>query len=142
MSRRGLIDDIDDDAERLRFLDEILSELRDLAEDHIILIEGNKDRKALEALIGDGFESIEVQREGGPLAAAERVAASGRGAVILTDWDARGGRLAADLESYLRADGTEFDTSVRRRLSSVCRKDIKDVEALDSLYERLSSAVR
>ena len=125
------MDDIDDDAERLRFLDEILSELRDLAEDHIILIEGNKDRKALEALIGDGFESIEVQREGGPLAAAERVAASGRGAVILTDWDARGGRLAADL-----------DTSVRRRLSSVCRKDIKDVEALDSLYERLSSAVR
>ncbi len=141
MSRRGLMADIDDDEERLRYLEEVLSELRELAADHVILIEGNKDRRSLEHLIGPDFRSIEVQREGGPLAATERLLAHGDKAVILTDWDTRGGRLAADLESYLRFNGTEYDTSIRRRLSSVCRKDIKDVESLASLYDRLSESV-
>ena len=49
------------DRERLEMLDLVLDDLASLAEDHVILIEGKKDRAALEKLIGD-FRCIMVQR--------------------------------------------------------------------------------
>ena len=38
------------DADRLEFLEEILDELGDMCDTHIALIEGNKDRRALDNL--------------------------------------------------------------------------------------------
>ena len=123
------------DAERLESLESILDELQDM-DDYIILIEGNKDRRSLDNL-GITLQSIEVQREGGPLRSAERVRDLGKKAAILTDWDDRGDRIADDLKHHLTALCVQFDTSIRSRLRDVCIKDIKDVESLDSLYARL-----
>ena len=130
-----------DDSERFERLNEILSELDDLSKDNIILIEGSKDRRALKALGLDDIRCIEVQSEGGPLRAAERVHAEGCGAVVLSDWDTRGDRIASDLMCQLDALCVKYDISVRLALRSLCIKDIKDVESLDSFYFRLRSIV-
>ena len=124
------------DEERLELLDVVLDDLDSMAGDHIILIEGLKDKMSLERLIGE-FECFMVQREGGPLRAAEYVFEHGSKAVILTDWDNKGEYLAHELSVQLSALCAEYDTEIRRRLADLCRKDIKDVESLHSMYDRL-----
>ena len=126
------------DRERLDELTLIFDRLAELAEDHTILIEGNKDRRALEFL-GKDMDTIEVQREGGPIKAAERVSEGKRKAVILTDWDVRGNKIAEDLSIHLTALDVEYDTVIRSRLMDVCKKDIKDVESIPALCRRLES---
>jgi len=123
---------------RLEALEEALEELSSLSEDHIIIVEGMKDRGAL-ADLGISGETIAVQSEGGPLKVSEKVCASGKEAVILTDWDHKGEQIADELKRDLSALCVRFDTRIRSRLRDVCVKDIKDVESLPALYRRLSS---
>lgn len=127
------------DPERLEEIESILDELQDMSETHIALIEGNKDRRSLDNLGLHDLRTIEVQREGGPLRAAERLSGMGMKAIILTDWDDRGNRIEKDLRIQLDALCIPYDTVIRERLRDVCIKDIKDVESLDSLYRRLKS---
>ena len=128
------------DQERLEEIEGILDELQDMSGDHIALIEGNKDRRALNNLGLYDLRSIEVQREGGPLRSAERVSEMKLPAVILTDWDDRGNRIEHDLKEQLDALCVRYDTTIRERLRDICIKDIKDVESLDSLYKRLKQS--
>ena len=127
------------DRERLEMIDAVLDELSDMCQYSTILIEGRKDKAALEKLIGD-FECIMIQREGGPLRTAERLYESGDSAIILTDWDNKGESIAADMEYHLKTLGVKYDTDIRRRLADLCRKDIKDIESLDFLYARLETS--
>ena len=125
------------DAERFESLEEILDLLQEMSETHIALIEGNKDRRALDNLGLCDLRTIEVQREGGPLKAAETVSEMKKSAIILTDWDDRGNRIEQELRIQLDALCVKYDTEIRLRLRDLCIKDIKDVESLDSFYERL-----
>ena len=127
------------DAERLEALEGILDELGEMSDTHIALIEGNKDRRSLDNLGLCDLRSIEVQREGGPLKAAERLFEMRMPAVILTDWDDRGNRIEKELREQLDSLCIEYNTDIRSRLRDICIKDIKDVESLDSLYGRLRS---
>ena len=129
------------DAERFEALEEILNELQELSDDHIALIEGNKDRRALDNLGLYDLKTIEVQREGGPLKAAELVSELKLKAVILTDWDDRGNRIERELRDQLDAPCVVYNTEIRMRPRNICIKDIKDVESLDSLYKRLETIV-
>ena len=124
------------DDERLRRLDEILDRIQSMSSDHVILVEGKNDRRSLLDL-NLSLDTIEVQRDGGPLRAAEMVYESGKKAIILTDWDDRGDRLAKDLSEQLSALCISYDTNIRKYLRDICIKDIKDVESLHSLYVRL-----
>ena len=126
------------DAERFEYLNELLNIIQGMEEDHIILVEGKKDVSALHNL-GIDSDIICIQRDGGPLRAAEMLSEKGKKAIILTDWDDRGNRLAIDLEHHLTAMCVGFDKDVRERMKDVCIKDIKDVESLDSLYKRLEN---
>jgi Small primase-like proteins (Toprim domain) len=125
------------DDERLAAIVEVLQDLSDLAEDHILLVEGLRDKSALEALGIEG-RFFMIQSEGGPIKAAEFASQNGNKAVILTDWDWRGGRIASDVSRHLSALGVEFDLAIRSKLSSLCKKYVTDVESLDSLVERLT----
>ena len=127
------------DEERLESIETILDELQDFSDTHIALIEGNKDRRALDNLGLQSLRTIEVQREGGPLRAAEMVSDMSLDAIILTDWDDRGDRIERDLRKQLDALCVSYDTSFKDRLRNICIKDIKDVESLDSLYKRLKN---
>lgn len=128
------------DDERLRRLDEILDRIQSMSSDHVILVEGKNDRRSLLDL-NLSLDTIEVQRDGGPLRAAEMVYESGKKAIILTDWDDRGDRLAKDLSEQLSALCISYDMNIRKDLRDICLKDIKDVESLHSLYVRLERNV-
>ena len=128
------------DDERLRRLDEILDRIQSMSSDHVILVEGKNDRRSLLDL-NLSLDTIEVQRDGGPLRAAEMVYESGKKAIILTDWDDRGDRLAKDVYEQLSALCISYDTNIRKDLRDICIKDIKDVESLHSLYVRLERNV-
>lgn len=118
---------------------ELLSELEDLSWDHIILVEGRLDVASLKHLgiYGDVFT---VQSSGGPIRAAEYVFKKNKKAVILTDWDRKGDIIASDLEVQLSALDIEYNIDIRNRLIGLCRIDIKDVQSLDELVNRLSTA--
>ena len=124
------------DLERLELIDAVLDDLDSQIQSSIILIEGLKDKRSLEPLIGE-FECFMVQREGGPVRAAEYVAEKGKKAIVLTDWDNKGEYLAYELEAQLKAMCVQYDTGIRKRLADLCRKDIKDIESLNTMYKRL-----
>lgn len=126
------------DGERLAEIGEILEELKALSMDRILLIEGIRDRDALDRL-GINGRVFMIQAGGGPVKAAEYVSLHGNKAVILTDWDRKGGTIARETELQLQALDCECDSEIRAKLSRLCKKYIKDMESLDTLVERLSS---
>lgn len=133
-----------DPDEMLEEFDDILEELRELARDSVILVEGRKDRIALDRL-GVRGEIVQVQGAGGILGVAEDLAFRGRKAIILTDWDRKGGQLAELLRVALRSSDVPYDDSIRMKLSVLAKKDIKDVESLPafaSLLDVRSRTVR
>lgn len=134
-------EDVMSDEVRLEEILKVLGRLKELSVDHVILVEGRKDREAL-AYLGISGDVFQIQSSGGPSAAAEYVESRGGKAVILTDWDRRGGNLAAALRDILGRDNPDIDGSVREDLSRLSRHYIKDVEALDSLVDRLSADPR
>lgn len=134
-------EDVMDDAVRLEEILKVLERLKELSADHVILVEGRKDRDSL-AHLGISGDIFQVQSSGGPSAAAEYVESKGGKAVILTDWDRRGGNLAASLRAILGKDSRDVDDTVRMDLARLSRHYVKDVEALDSLVERLSADPR
>ncbi|WP_400209952.1 Toprim subdomain protein [Methanomethylophilus alvi] len=134
-------EDVMSDEVRLEEILKVLGRLKELSADHVILVEGRKDREAL-AYLGISGDVFQIQSSGGPSAAAEYVESRGGKAVILTDWDRRGGNLAAALRDILGRDNPDIDSSVREDLSRLSRHYIKDVEALDSLVDRLSADPR
>ena len=134
-------EDVMSDEVRLEEILKVRGRLKELSADHVILVEGRKDREAL-AYLGISGDVFQIQSSGGPSAAAEYVESRGGKAVILTDWDRRGGNLAAALRDILGRDNPDIDGSVREDLSRLSRHYIKDVDALDSLIDRLSADPR
>jgi len=119
-------------------LDRVLDDLIEKNRTAPIIVEGAYDRRALEQLgvLGD----IRVLNRGNSvLALCETIAREYREAIILTDWDVRGGRIARHLRDALTASGVRYDDALRARLTILCRKDIKDVESLSRFAERVTA---
>ena len=129
-----------DPEETLEELEEILSELKDRPENAVILVEGRKDRAALVCL-GIGGELVQVQDAGGIFGVAEDLAHRGKEAIVLTDWDRKGGHLADLLRNALKANGVKYNDQLRARLSMLCKKEIKDIESLPSFMAYLVSHI-
>lgn len=125
------------DRERYDAINEVLVRLEELSADHILLIEGKKDRIPLQSL-GIDADMFQIQSDGGPVIAAEYVENHGGRAVVLTDWDRRGDNLAEQLSAVLGKDNASIDYKVRRDLSRLCRAYIKDVESLYTYVTVLS----
>src|SRR5207247_10104857 len=103
-----------------------------------ILVEGGDDRRAFVALGLTG--DIRLINEGSTIfGLCESIAGGHREAIILTDWDVRGGRLARQLRDGLAANGVRFDERLGARLTRLCRKDITDVESLHTFVARVCS---
>jgi dTMP kinase len=128
-----------DPHETLDELVQLLGHLRDRGEDKVILIEGRKDRSALSCLGIEG-EILQVQDARGLFGVAETLAREGKEAIILTDWDRKGGHLAQLLRNALKANGVRYDDTVRSRLSQLCKKEIKDIESLPSFLSFLENS--
>lgn len=122
--------------ERLDAIDEMVQELAELSPEYTIIVEGINDRRALRTL-GINADVAMVQSEGGPLKISEEMYYRTRKVIILTDWDDKGETICNELQRNLRSLCVPFDTSIRNRLKDLSIKDIKDVESLPSLCERL-----
>jgi len=110
-----------------------------------ILVEGKKDRRALQALEFTG--SIELVNRGWSM---ERLAGwfaehlqndkskDGKAPLILLmDWDRTGGRLQSDLRRRLQALDIQVDEELRRVLSKVLKPETRVVESLYSMVDEL-----
>jgi 5S rRNA maturation endonuclease (ribonuclease M5) len=126
--------------EALEQLTGILDELESRPEEVVLLVEGKRDRGALN-LLGVWGEIIQVQTSDGILGIAEDLALRNRKAIILTDWDRKGGQLCLLLKNALKANAVEHEATTRSRLVHVVGGEIKDVESLPSFFSRLVAQV-
>lgn len=121
-------------------LNGIADALDSIPRESVVLVEGRKDVAALRAL-GVESDMFTVQVSGGPTRAAEFLWESGKAAVILTDWDNRGNRLADDLVKSMDSLGVHYDVRIREKISFLARPYCKDVESLDSVMALLKSKI-
>jgi len=126
--------------ERLDLLDKVLDELRELSESVPVIVEGRRDVQALRRL---GItRNVRALHEGSSIMTfCESIAREHARAVILTDWDKRGGRLARNLKDGLEANGVSTVGKIRTQIVILSKKEVKDVEGLPTFIERLRASV-
>ena len=125
-----------DGSERLENVEKVLNELREMAESGaIIIVEGKRDRHSLRELGVQG--QIMLATYSPLLSFTEKVSQKCNDAVIMTDWDAHGERLAMRIIEYLRSMGTTPNNKLRLRLKSLVKKEISTVEDLSRYVEKL-----
>lgn len=129
-----------DERQRLDAIGEVVDRINAMSGTHVLLVEGLKDVAALRAVGVEG-EFYCVQSGGGPVRASEHVWREGRQAVILTDWDRRGGSLARQLRENLASLGVRYDDTARADLAFLCRPYCKDMESLDSVVALLEKSI-
>ncbi|MCK5309893.1 MAG: topoisomerase [Thermoplasmata archaeon] len=122
--------------ETLERLEETLDELDHASKIMPIIVEGLKDRMALRSLNVNGH--VIILNDGDSVfGTCENISRKWGAAIILTDWDHKGGQLARQLMDSLRACGISYDTEYRATISMWVKKDVKDVEGLPPLIRRL-----
>ncbi len=122
--------------ERAEDIMEVIDELRELGNRETIVVEGSRDRDALRILGITG--SITVLNDGHSIVeTCEMMSREFEKVYIMMDWDRKGGELSRVLTEQLTALGTHWSMEERRKIASLCKKDIKDVESIPILLERL-----
>ncbi len=116
--------------ENLDEIEELLDEIRELSEEGVpILVEGEKDSKSLRELgISGPIYQISSDKKTA-LNFLEGLSGHAR-VLILTDFDRAGDELAQFSAKQLRSLDVEAVAEPRRRLKSLVRKFVKDVEGL------------
>lgn len=95
----------------------------------VVVVEGERDRRAVRGLGWSG--PVVVVHRGRPMSATASGLVAARGKVIvLTDWDAEGGRLARRLRDFLGPEDVRLDLEYRRRLARILRGELTHVEGL------------
>lgn len=122
--------------ERLEEILEVLDDLEDISADTPIIVEGLKDASALRRL-GVRRNVVTLGKGLTVFAFCERLSERHPKAVVMTDWDRKGGKLARMIKEALEANGARADTDLRARLVLLVKKDIKDIEGLPAYVERL-----
>ena len=102
-----------------------------------ILVEGKKDIICLEK-IGVSGEIQKINRGVPLLEIIDALSRDGscKKVVILTDWDRKGGQLAAELKRLCIAQGLPHDLDLRKRIAMLTGKWVRDVESLGSVFRR------
>ena len=130
-----------DDLERLEKLEELILQLQNLSkEGNVIIVEGQRDRRALRELGITG--PIELGTKKSLLLFCEELARTYRNAIILTDWDRTGNRLAELMEQYLMAVSVKVNTDIREKIQNLVQKRIKDVESLHTHISNLKNELK
>lgn len=117
-------------------LEELIASLVEASEEGVaIIVEGARDEWSLRDL---GVEGPIVRASGRPaLELAEEAARAFKEVVVLTDWDRAGEELARRVGQHLMSTGASVDLDTRERLKRMVRREIKDVESLSRLVERV-----
>ena len=123
--------------ERYEELLAVIDELAEASAEKPVIVEGERDVRSLRAL-GVMGDILPLNRGTTVFVACEKLAAEHREAIILTDWDVRGGQLARLLRDGLAANCVKYDETLRARLAFLCQKEIKAVEDLQRYVERIA----
>ncbi len=115
---------------------EVVDELEHMSDGAPIVVEGLKDVEALKRM-GIKRNVVSLGKGLTVFAFCERLALRSSSAVILTDWDRKGGKLARMLKDALDANGVKANLDLRARLVLLAKKDIKDIESLPKYVRRL-----
>ncbi len=124
-----------DDLERAERLREVLEALYEVNKRVPVIVEGKKDALALKRL-GLVGEIITLHNGKGLYEFCEDIAEKFSKVVILLDWDDKGERLYRLLSRDLSGHCEEFSV-FRGIIRVLCQKDIKDIEGIPKLLERL-----
>ncbi len=119
---------------------DLVAVIADLTEANLevpVIVEGERDVRSLRELGLQG-EVLPLNSGVSMFHLAESYSRRLRKAIILTDWDRRGGQLCRLLMDAFEANGVRADVDFRARITLLCRKDIKDVESLAAHVERLA----
>jgi len=122
---------------------ELVATIQDLVDANMtipVIVEGERDEKSLREL-GLSGEIVRLNSGMPIFNLAESMSRRTKDAIILTDWDPRGGVLCRLLRAAFEANQVRYDTDLRARLTILCRKDIKDVESLAAHVARLGRQV-
>ena len=129
-----------DPNETLERLLGLFEELAEASQSIPVIVEGRNDKKALEELGIHGM--IVVLNDGhSVLRTCEDLSEDHRTAIIMTDWDHKGGQLSRRLIDALESCDMKFDNDLRARISYLAKKETKDVEGLPAYVRRLRDSV-
>ena len=110
--------------------EEILEKLKKVSKEKIIVVEGPKDKKALEMF---GIKHIIVLRK--PIyLVVEHIIKTGKECVILTDLDKKGKEIYGKLASSLMQFGVKIDNSFRNFLF---KTKIRQIEGIAKYMQKL-----
>ena len=122
--------------ERLEQVEKVLSHLQDLSETTPIIVEGLRDIAALKRM-GITRNVISLGKGDSIFSFSENLSRTTKRAVILTDWDRKGGQLARMLKESLMANGVIANDNIRAKLGILSKKEVKDIESIPAFVERL-----
>jgi len=122
--------------ERLEQLEAIFVDLECASEGTPIIVEGKKDAEAL-ALLGITKNVITLSKGISIFTFSEAISRRSRKAVVLTDWDRKGGHLARMLMEALMNNGVAVDDRIRAKLAVLSKKEVKDIESLPKFVTHL-----
>jgi len=135
----------DRDEESLNAVEEVLSALNGDSDKSpkspfLIIVEGRRDILSLRNLgINEDIEIVKCANK--PTAEfCEKIAETGKSAVILTDWDRKGGILASRLAEQFQNLNVPYYTEYRETLLFYTKKEIKDVESLFSYVGKMKNS--
>ncbi len=127
--------------ERLEKLERLLEELESESERVPIIVEGALDVAALKR-VGIHRNVIALNRGISIFSFTEVVSRRFAEAIVLTDWDRRGGQLARALKEDLQANGVAVNDRFRTQIVILSKKEIKDIQSLPRFIERLRTTER
>ncbi|HXW68859.1 MAG TPA: toprim domain-containing protein [Dissulfurispiraceae bacterium] len=127
-----------DDTERAERLKIVLQALYEVNKRIPIIVEGKRDVSALRK-IGLVGEIIALHGGSGIYEFCEDIAERFHRVVLLTDWDNKGEHLYKTVAAHLKGLWEEF-SPFREIVKVLCQKDIKDIEGVPLLLERLAGA--
>ncbi len=118
---------------------ELWQKLKSASEEEgaVVVVEGERDRRALRRLGLDG--PILLIHRGETLSkTAHRLVGQSRPVILLTDWDAEGGQFARRLKGFLEAERVDLDLEYRRRFAHILRGELVHVEGLYGWARRIA----
>lgn len=127
-----------DEFERAERLKEVFQGLYEVNKRIPVIVEGRRDALALRR-IGLVGEIITLHAGKGLYEFCEDIAEKFHRVILLMDWDEKGESLYRALSENLKGLWEEF-YAFREITKLLCQKDIKDIEGIPVLLERLSGA--
>ena len=124
------------DAVRAERLKEVLQSVHEANKRAPLIVEGRRDAEALRAL-GLTGEIITLHSGKSIYDFCEDISEHYDRIVLLMDWDEKGDKLFGMLAENLRGHWEEF-SPFRDIIKVLCQKDIKDIEGIPGLLEKLA----